>query len=155
MIQAGSSPRHTGASQRDGEFDLFFVVIAFAIASAVSFPVHVVAGFLVGEAIDGQGLVIGVIGGGLVQAFSSIFYRKAALSTDNLGINALGYVIPISIVDVAGVIFPSPRPSVDSGLAGDALHDPSRYPGEGGKANCRLSQGSRTPGSWQSQPAAM
>ena len=86
---------HTGVSPRDGELDLFFVIIAFAIASAVSFPVHVVAGFLVGEAIDGQGLVIGVIGGGFVQAFSSIFYRKAALSTDNLGINALCYVIPI------------------------------------------------------------
>ena len=86
---------HTGVSQRDGELDLFFVIIAFAIASAVSFPVHVVAGFLVGEAIDGQGLVIGIIGGGFVQAFSSIFYRKAALSTDNLGINALGYAIPI------------------------------------------------------------
>ena len=40
-------------------------------------------------------MVIGIIGGGFVQAFSSIFYRKAALSTDNLGINALGYAIPI------------------------------------------------------------
>ena len=86
---------HTAVSPRDGELDLFFVIVAFAIASAVSFPVHVVAGFLVGEAIDGQGLVIGVIGGGFVQVFSSIFYRKAVLSTDNLGINALGYAIPI------------------------------------------------------------
>ena len=79
----------------DGELDLFFVIVAFAIASAVSFPVHVVAGFLVGEVIDGRGLVIGVIGGGFVQVFSSIFYRKAVLSTDNLGINAMGYAIPI------------------------------------------------------------
>ena len=100
--------RPTGVSQRDGEFDLFFVVIAFAIASAVSFPVHVVAGFLVGEEIDGQGLVIGVIGGGFVQAFSSIFYRKAALSTDNLGINAMGYAIPLLSLMWLGLFSHSP-----------------------------------------------
>ena len=86
---------HESDAQRGGELDLFFVVIAFAIANAISFPIHVAAGFLTGEAIIGEGLVISVVGGGLVQAFSSLVYRVAILKTNNLGINALGYAVPV------------------------------------------------------------
>ena len=75
--------------------DLFFVVLALAAASAVSFPIHVAAGLVGGEMITGRGLVVAVLGGGFVQALSSIVYRMAALKTSNLGINALGYAIPV------------------------------------------------------------
>ena len=75
--------------------DLFFVVLALAVASAVSFPIHVVVGLVGGEMITGRGLAIAVLGGGFVQALSSIVYRMAALKTSNLGINALGYAIPV------------------------------------------------------------
>ena len=75
--------------------DLFFVVLALAVASAVSFPIHAAAGLIGGETITGWSLAIAVLGGGFVQALSSIVYRMAALKTSNLGINALGYAIPV------------------------------------------------------------
>ena len=48
-----------------------------------------------GETIAGTDLAIAVVGGGVVQAIASILYRTAILNTNNLGINALGYTVPI------------------------------------------------------------
>ena len=86
---------YMGDSKKSDALDLFFVVIAFAIASTVSFPIHVAAGFLRGETITGEGLAISVLGGGFIQALSSITYRVAILKTSDLGINALGYATPV------------------------------------------------------------
>ena len=75
--------------------DLFSVVFAFAIASTISTPIHAAAGLLTGESIT-LGVFMTAVGiGGFVQAMSSISYRASILRTDNLGINAMGYAIPI------------------------------------------------------------
>lgn len=75
--------------------DLFCVIVAFTIASVVSTPIHIAGGLIGGEAITGKDLAIAVVGGGVVQAIASILYRTAILNTNNLGINALGYTVPI------------------------------------------------------------
>ena len=75
--------------------ELFCVIVAFTIASVVSAPIHAAAGLMSGETITGQALVIAIVGGGIVQAVASILYRAAILNTNNLGINALGYTVPI------------------------------------------------------------
>ena len=75
--------------------ELFCVIIAFTIASIVSTPIHAAAGLLSGESITGESLAIAIVGGGIVQAVASILYRAAILNTNNLGINALGYTVPI------------------------------------------------------------
>ena len=81
--------------QEERQIDLFFVVVAFAIGSAVSAPMHAAAGLLTGESITVSVFITAIVVGGFVQAISSIFYRVAILRTDNLGINALGYTIPV------------------------------------------------------------
>ena len=79
----------------DPQVDLFCVVVAFAIASTISTPIHAAAGLLTGESIT-LGVFVTAVGiGGFVQAMSSISYRASILRTDNLGINAMGYAIPI------------------------------------------------------------
>lgn len=89
-----------GIGKKTDTLDLFCVIIAFTIVSAVSAPLHVVGGIFGGESIIDfimayDTLIIAVIGGGVIQAFSSVFYRVAILKTDDLGINALGYAISI------------------------------------------------------------
>ncbi len=86
----------TAAGLTEGSsLDLFCVIAAFTIASVVSTPIHIAGGLIGGEAITGKDLAIAVVGGGVVQAIASILYRTAILNTNNLGINALGYTVPI------------------------------------------------------------
>ena len=75
--------------------ELYCVVIALLAVSLFSIPVSLGVGLAAGESISSDALVIGVAGGVLANAVASIAWRKSVLMTDNLGINAIGFAIPV------------------------------------------------------------
>lgn len=87
------------ASSREGisesSLDMFGVLVAFLVASTVSAVVNTFAGMGSGESMDLRTLLIAVFLGGATNWVANVAWRKANLSTDNLGINALAYATPI------------------------------------------------------------
>ena len=90
-----------------GSLDLCFAVLAFSIASVVSATVSLIVGLASGESLIGVppvspifGLSLGapliaLLGGICTYVVGTIAWRKANLTTDNLGINAVAFVTPI------------------------------------------------------------
>ena len=78
--------------------NLFAVVVANFISSLFSVPLSFALGAFNGEVvgIEWQIVVAALIGGSMVHAVSDTFWRKANLLTSNLGVNALGYLIPLA-----------------------------------------------------------
>ena len=83
------------ARSSDLPIDWFCVVAALVICSTISAPINAAAGWITGESISFDSFVLSVIAGGLVQALASICWRKANITTDNLGINAIAYGTPV------------------------------------------------------------
>ena len=75
--------------------ELYCVVIALFVVSLVSVPVSLGVGLAAGESVTSDALLIAVAGGVLANAVASIAWRKSVLTTDNLGINAIGFAIPV------------------------------------------------------------
>ena len=77
---------------------LFAVVVANFISSLFSVPLSFALGAFNGEVvgIEWQIVVGALIGGSVVHAVCDTFWRKANLLTSNLGVNALGYLIPLA-----------------------------------------------------------
>ena len=84
-------------SYASGKFslDLFGSVLANYIGAVLAIPVSLFAAFSIGETLPLQTFSIAVVGGMLCLAVGSLFWRSANLITHNLGINAIGYAIPV------------------------------------------------------------
>ena len=75
---------------------LFFMVVALAVCNLVSAPVNAAIGAVSGESISVGALLVGVfVGGILVQTLPSVAWRSANLVSNDLGVNALLYGVPV------------------------------------------------------------
>ena len=75
---------------------LFCIVIANAIGSLIAVPTNAFLGFVNGESMNLHSLVISVlISGFVVHTFANSIWRLANIKTDNLGINAMAYGVPV------------------------------------------------------------
>ena len=86
-------------SSREGiseaSLDMFGVLVAFLVANAASAIINTFAGVSSGESLDQRTLLVAVFLGGATNWVANVAWRKANLTTDNLGINALAYATPI------------------------------------------------------------
>ena len=94
---ADQLPVDTGSSRRF-PLSLFGAVAAGALLSLVGAVLSAGIGFAVGEKIPSDlptYLGYGLLGGVFIHAFAAASLRTSNLKTDNLGVNALAYLIPI------------------------------------------------------------
>ena len=75
--------------------NFFGTILGFGISSFFVAGLNTGIGFSAGEVPSFDILSVGVAGGLLFHAPASILLRKSNLATNNLGINSLGYAIPI------------------------------------------------------------
>ncbi len=92
---AGELSEDSRVGFSEASLDLFGVMVAFLVANAVSAIVNTIAGYSSGESMDQRVLIIAVFLGGATNWVANVAWRKANLTTDNLGINALAYATPI------------------------------------------------------------
>ena len=71
------------------------MVIALFFTSLVSLVASGGIGLVAGESADWRLVAFAIPGGAIALALGPIVYRKANLLTDNVSINAVGYVVPI------------------------------------------------------------
>ena len=85
-----------GVTHRDrSSLVLFGAILGFGISSFWGATANAAVGLLYAGRPSFEVFSVGVIVGVLLQASAAILQRKANLSTRNLGVNALGYAIPI------------------------------------------------------------
>ena len=70
-------------------------VMALLVVSLVSVPVSAGIGLAAGETLFPSGFLMALAGGVFANALASIAWRKSVLSTDNLGVNAIGFGAPV------------------------------------------------------------
>ena len=87
-------PKLDGATSKES-LDLFCVIIAHVVCSSLSAPVNATIGLLSGEKIAYGVFAVAIIGGIFTDAVATIAWRKSNLITNNLGINAMAYAIPV------------------------------------------------------------
>ena len=75
--------------------ELGCVVVAFLLASIGSSGINLGVGLASSEAVDGHALVSAFIAGMGVNAVAGIAFRKANFISDDLGVNALVYSVPV------------------------------------------------------------
>lgn len=92
---ASELPESSREGHSRASLDMFGVLVAFLVANTVSAAINFFAGTASGESIDLRMLLIAVFLGGATNWIANVSWRKANLSTDNLGINALAYATPI------------------------------------------------------------
>lgn len=78
-----------------GSLNLFGAVAGFAVASLCGAGLNGSIGFIVGESIGIAALTTAIICGLILLGIATVSFRKANLTTDNLGVNALAYLTPI------------------------------------------------------------
>lgn len=78
-----------------GSVELACGVMALLVVSLVSVPVSLAIGLGAGETLGASGLLTALAGGVFANALASIAWRKSVLSTDNLGVNAIGFGAPL------------------------------------------------------------
>lgn len=75
---------------------LFCIVIANTIGSLIAAPTNALLGFANGESLSLNSLIISVlVSGFIVHTFANTIWRLANIKTDNLGINAMAYGVPV------------------------------------------------------------
>ena len=76
---------------------LFSVVVANLVSNFVSIPLNAAFSVMSAETvvIDWTMIASALVGGMLIHTLGDIGWRKSNLITSNLGVNALGYLIPI------------------------------------------------------------
>ena len=77
------------------ESSLLGMVVALWLTCLVASVVSGVGGLVVGENIDWHLGVFGLGGGLVITCFGAICHRKSNLLTRNVGINSMGYVVPV------------------------------------------------------------
>ena len=75
--------------------DLYCVVIALFVVSLVSVLVNLAAGLAMGERMSSVGVLTAFSGGLFANAVGSIAWRKSSLETTIIGINAIGFAVPV------------------------------------------------------------
>ena len=76
--------------------ELFSVVVANLIGNSSAILISAFGGmFILEESITGHSFLIAIVVGAFAVTASSVAWRKANLITDDLGINALSYLMPI------------------------------------------------------------
>ena len=90
-------PQESRLGIGEQSLEMFGVLVAFLIANTVAAVLNALAGMSNGEAgmMSSQTLLTAVVLGGAVNGIANVAWRKANLSTDNLGINALANTTPI------------------------------------------------------------
>ena len=88
-------PENVVRDTSEDSLELFGLLIAFLIANSVSTVLNVFLGSASGETMDSRSLLIAVALGGAVNGAANVAWRKANLSTNNLGINAVSFATPI------------------------------------------------------------
>ena len=79
----------------NGSLVLFGTIAGYTIASVFSAVLTAGIGFVGGETISVDTLLAGFAGGLVLLTVADILFRKANLTTNNLGVNALGFTIPV------------------------------------------------------------
>ena len=74
---------------------LFGSIVAYAITSVPGIVISAGVGVARGEVISLGVIAIGVAGGLTLHGAGNFLFRKANLTTTNLGVNALGYLTPV------------------------------------------------------------
>ena len=87
----------------DESLDLCFVVVAYLIASLVSLLAAVGLASFEGVGMSFRGMVI-ASAAGIFLAIGNISWGKANLATDNLGINAMAYAVPVLSIMALSII---------------------------------------------------
>lgn len=78
-----------------GSLALFGTIAGYTVASVFGAVLTAGIGFVGGETISVDTLLAGFAGGLVLLTAADILFRKANLTTDNLGVNALGFAIPV------------------------------------------------------------
>ena len=74
---------------------MFFVLVSFLISSFGAAVVSAIVGLGRGENLDMNVLGMAFIGGLVVNTTAGVMWRKANMTDDDIGFNALGYAIPV------------------------------------------------------------
>ena len=74
---------------------LFGTVLGYALSNLLSGPVNIGIGLLRGEELTGTMFAFSILGGMSIHSLGIVLARKANLTTDNLGINAMSYATPV------------------------------------------------------------
>ena len=82
-------------SPDDDALDLFGLLVAFLIASAVSALLNTFAGISSGEVMDSRSLLIAVAVGGGASGIANAAWRKANLAAPHAGVNAMAFATPV------------------------------------------------------------
>ena len=86
----------TGATNyTERDLEIFGAVLGFTIGSFLSVPISLAFGWYIGEGIVDDALKAGSIGGFIILVPGVYLLRRALLATDNLGVAALGYGVPV------------------------------------------------------------
>ena len=83
------------ANYTENSLELFGAILGFAVGSFLSVPISLAFGLQNGEGMDHGALKSGLMGGVIVLFPGVYFVRRALLTTDNLGVAALGYGVPV------------------------------------------------------------
>ena len=74
---------------------MFFVLVSFLISSLGAAVVGAIVGLGRGETLDMEVLGMAFIGGLVLNTTAGVMWRKANMTDDDIGFNALGYAIPV------------------------------------------------------------
>ena len=89
------SERFGSDNQQYQSLDMFCAIIAFFVSSSGASVINLTAGAIAQETITINMIIIGFVGGATANAIGGIAWRKAQFSTDNLGVHAMAFSVPV------------------------------------------------------------
>lgn len=108
----------------DERLAVFGVVTAICLVTFISIPVNVSLGAIQGESFSsvfGWGLVASLLGGCVVHTIGDINWRRANILTRNLGINSMGYLVPLGAIIFLWLFNKTSVASIEHLVAGTVL----------------------------------
>ena len=75
--------------------DMFCAILAFLVSSGGASIINFSAGLISGESVTTYMMLVAVVGGAVANAVGGIAWRKAQFSTDNLGVHAMAFSVPV------------------------------------------------------------
>ena len=80
-------------------------MLAYAITNTVGIAASLVIGVASGETLSPEVAAIGAAGGLTLHADGNLMFRKANMATSNLGVNALGYLAPLTSIGALALLW--------------------------------------------------
>ena len=80
-------------------------MLAYAITNTVGIVASLVIGVASGETLSPEVAAIGAAGGLTLHAGGNLMFRKANMATSNLGVNALGYLAPLTSIGALALLW--------------------------------------------------